>query len=63
MYDNLPELIKNYPIGARIRIDRTKKDDYTYGKFVVDGYLYSRDGCWYPAHQIENGEWEIFTSK
>lgn len=59
MYDNLGELVSAYPIGAKIRIMDKDRDDYERGRFIVEGYLY--DGAmWYPAHQISNGDWEIF---
>jgi len=59
MYDNLGDLVKNFPIGTKIRISE-KRDDYVQGKFVVDGYLYTKEDKWYPAHRMANGEWEIY---
>ena len=61
MFDNLPDLIRNYPLNMMIKIDDDKRDDYVEGKFVVDGYIYNgREGMWYPAHKMYNGHWEVY---
>jgi len=60
MYDNLPELIEHFPIGTKVRF-KQKRDDYADGKFVVDGYIYSKEGMWYPAHQKWDNTWEVYT--
>lgn len=61
MFDNLPDLIRNYPIGMRIKIDDKNRDDYVEGKFIVQGYIYEADiQMWYPAHKMYNGHWEVF---
>lgn len=61
MYDNLGELVTNFPIGMKIKISDKKRDDYSQGRFIVQGYLYdSETKMWYPAHQLGNGDWEIY---
>lgn len=61
MFDNLPDLMRNYPIGMRIKIDNKKRNDYVEGKFIVEGYIYEAStGMWYPAHKMFSGEWEVF---
>ena len=61
MYDNLGELVTNFPIGMKIKIKDKNRDDYSQGKFIVQGYLYDGDTqLWYPAHQLGNGDWEIY---
>lgn len=61
MYDNLPELISNYPLGMKIKIEDKKRNDYVEGKFIVDGYIYNgEEEKWYPAHRMYNNNWEIY---
>ena len=61
MCNNLPELVKKYPIGIKIKINDKNRNDYVEGKFTVDGYLYDGEkDCWYVAHQMYNGAWEIY---
>ena len=61
MFDNLPELMNNYPLGMRIKLDNKERDDYVEGKFIVEGYLYEKEsGMWYPAHKMYNGHWEVY---
>lgn len=60
MYDNLPELIKNFPIGTKIKLTDKERDDYAQGKFVVDSYVYTKEGLWYPAHQLWDGKFEVY---
>lgn len=61
MYDNLGELVTNFPIGMKIKLTDKERDDYGQGKFVVEGYLYvAETEMWYPAHKLGNGDWEIY---
>jgi len=60
MYDNLPELMQNFPIGTKIRLKDNERDDYANGKFVVDAYVYEKGDKWYPAHKLWDGKFEIY---
>lgn len=60
MYDNLPELMQNFPIGTKIKLTDKERDDYSHGKFVVDGYIYEAPESWYPAHKLWDGKWEVY---
>lgn len=63
MFDNLPDLMKQFPIGTKIKMSTDKRDDYAHGKFVVEGYIYKSPNQWYPAHQLWDGKWEVYNGE
>lgn len=63
MFDNLPDLMKQFPIGTRIHMPTDKRDNYVHGKFIVEGYIYKAPNQWYPAHQLWDGKWEIYSQE
>lgn len=63
MFDNLPDLIKEFPIGTKVVMTDKNRDDYAQGRFTVDSYVFEAPDKWYPAHKLWDGKFEVYHDK